>query len=269
MQLDGAGGRHIDTAHVYRNHKAIGLGIKDAIGRGVPRSEIFVTTKIFPSYYGYDSTLDVVPTFLEELGLNELDMVLMHAPKFPLVANECTKLGLTDKDCRQETWKALSKLREDGLVRNLGVSNFNIDLMKEIQELGGRYAPISNNQIQFNAFVPEKQHAIYEYCQTNDVAVTAYYPVGGSFEKEKATKSELIRELSAKYGKSTYQILLRWVVEKGAAVIPGTANPKHMLDNLDVFAWSIDEEDMEKMEKLRSSEEAEKMTYLDPEKMFG
>jgi len=261
------GGRHIDTAHVYRNHRAIGLGIKDAIARGIPRSEIFVVTKIFPPYYGYQSALDIVPTFREELGLDYIDMVLMHAPKMPIARNECVKSGLSDKECRQQTWKALSELREQGVMRNIGVSNFMIHHMQEISDL--ELAPIANNQFQFNAFVPPAQHKIFEYCMENNIAVTAYYPVGGTLEKEKAANSSTIKLLSEKYGKSSYQLLLRWLVQKGAAVIPGTGNPKHMKDNLDVFSWSLADEDMLIMEGLRSTEEAKKFTYIDLEWLFS
>ncbi|KAL7553498.1 hypothetical protein ACHAWF_018036 [Thalassiosira exigua] len=260
------GGRHVDTAHVYRNHRAIGLGIKDAMDRGVPRSEIFLVTKIFPPYYGYETALETVPRFLEELGLDYVDLVLMHAPKMPIARNQCHKDGLSDARCRQETWRALSELRERGATRNVGVSNFGISQMKELQ--GMDLAPIANNQIQFNAFVPEKQHDIFFYCVVNGIAVTAYYPVGGALDKAKIAASSTIRDVSEKYGKSTYQLLLRWAVQKGAAVIPGTGNPEHMKDNLDVFSWSIGEEDMEALERLRRSDEAGKMT-LDPEKMFG
>ena len=97
----------------------------------------------------------------------------------------------------------------------------------------------------------------------NDISVTAYYPVGGVLDKEKANNSTLIAELSSKYGKSTYQILLRNVVKKGAAVIPGTGNPSHMKDNLDVYSWSLSDEDMDRMIVLRNSEEAKKMIYFD------
>lgn len=254
------GGRHIDTAHVYRNHKAIGLGIKDAIERGIPRSEIFLVTKLFPPYYGYQSTLDLVPTFLDELEVDYIDLVLMHAPKMPLALNDCG--SLSDKECRQVTWKALSELKEKGIMRNIGVSNVNISQLEEIKEVKGG-APIANLQMQYNAFVPPKQHETFDFCMENDISVTAYTPVGGVVDKSKANNSSLIADLSSKYGKSTYQILLRWVVQKGAAVIPGTGNPSHMKDNLDVYSWSLSDEDMERMIELRSSEEAKKMMYFD------
>lgn len=184
----------------------------------------------------------------------------MHAPKMPLALNDCG--SLSDKECRQVTWKALSELKEKGIMRNIGVSNFNISQLEEIKEVKGG-APIANLQMQYNAFVPPKQHETFDFCMENDISVTAYTPVGGVVDKSKANNSSLIADLSSKYGKSTYQILLRWVVQKGAAVIPGTGNPSHMKDNLDVYSWSLSDEDMERMIELRSSEEAKKMMYFD------
>lgn len=122
------GGRHIDTAHVYLNHKAIGRGIKEAIRRGIPREEIFVTTKIFPGHYGRNFTMDIVPTFLDELGLDYVDLILMHAPaRIPgleYMSQDCRQRSLSRYDCITETYQTLSELRERRLVRNIGVSNF-------------------------------------------------------------------------------------------------------------------------------------------------
>ena len=185
---------------------------------------------------------------------------LRHAPKMPLALNDCG--SVSDKECRQVTWKALSELKDKGVMRNIGVSNFDIKLLKEIEEVEGG-ADIANLQMQYNAFVPTKQHEVFDYSMSKGISVTAYYPVGGVLDKEKANNSSTIAQLSAKYGKSTYQILLRWVVQKGAAVIPGTGNPTHMKDNLDVYSWSLSEEDMEMMKKLRRSKEAQTMIYVD------
>ncbi|CAE8592816.1 unnamed protein product [Polarella glacialis] len=120
------GGRHIDDADVYWNHGPVGEAIHEGVARGVPRSEIFVTTKLFPRFYGQNATVTAVHRFLKELGLDYLDLVLMHAPAHPLGAyGEC--VGKSYKECRQETWQALSSLRAQGLIREIGVSHFNAD----------------------------------------------------------------------------------------------------------------------------------------------
>lgn len=257
------GGRHIDGAHLYLNHRAIGLGIKDAVNRGVPREEIFFTTKIWGSYFGYNSTLEIVPKFLEETGLEYIDLVLMHAPGVPVARSECTRAGLSGKECRQETWKALSELRDRGIMRNVGVSNFKVDQMMEIQELN--LAPIACNQFQWNAFVPEKQQQIFDYCVETNIAVTGYYSLGGSLERAQASTVDMLQELALKYDVSVSKLMLRWSIQKGAAVIPGTGNPKHMKENLEVFLFEISSADMEAIDGLRNSEMAAKLTYFDPD----
>mmetsp|Transcript_30585 Transcript_30585/g.61976 ORF Transcript_30585/g.61976 Transcript_30585/m.61976 type:complete len:392 (-) Transcript_30585:57-1232(-) len=259
------GGRHIDGAHLYLNHKAIGLGIRDAISRGVPREEVFLTTKIFPSHYGYNKVLETVPTYLEELGLDYIDMVLMHAPKMPLIRNDCTKAGLSDTECRQETWRALSELREKGVMRNIGVSNFAMGHMKEIEELG--LAPIADHQFQWNTFSPPEIQKTFDYCRQKNITVTAYYSLGGSLQHAQAATVDTLEQLAAKYDKSVAQLMLRWSMQKGAVVIPGTGNPDHMKENLEVYAFQISPLDMEAIDELKNTEAASKFSVIDPEKM--
>lgn len=247
----------------YLNHRAIGLGIKDAMARGVPREEIFVTTKLFPSFFGYDKAKSTVPKFLEELDLDYVDLVLMHGPGAmpPLIQSSCTRNGTSPSDCRKETWTALSELREQGIMRNVGVSDFAV---KHTEDLAGLGAPIANNQFQFNPMVPDTQHRAYEYCQRNNITVTAYYSLAGTFEKSKTETLELFNRLKAKYGgRSVSQILLRWAIQMKAAVIPGTGNPDHMRENLDVYNFEISPEDMDALNELKHEEEvAKQLSFL-------
>ena len=165
------GGRHIDTAHLYLNHVAIGRGIAEAMKRGVPREEIFVTTKLFPSHFGYNKTLETIPKFLDELNLDYIDLVLMHSTsRFGLPMVGCK--NLSNKQCRQETWKALSKIQQQQTiyyyssspatttVRNIGVSNFATHTLQELMDYesdgeGVYKSPIANNQIQWNPWAPQ------------------------------------------------------------------------------------------------------------------
>lgn len=259
------GGRHIDGAHLYLNHKAIGQGIRDAIARGIRREEIFLTTKIFPSHYGYNSTLATVPNFLEELGLDYIDMILMHAPGMPLVRNDCTKSSLSGKKCRQETWRALSELREQGFMRNIGVSNFVVDHIKEIEEVG--LAPIADNQFQWNVFSPPTIQDTFEYCVNNKIVVTAHSSLGGSLQHAQAETVETLRQIAEKYDKSVSQIMLRWSMQKGAVVIPGTGNPEHMKENLDAYSIKLSKADVSLIDQLKYDETASKFMYVDPATM--
>jgi diketogulonate reductase-like aldo/keto reductase len=261
------GGRHIDGAQVYLNHRATGKGIKEAIRRGVPRSEIFVTTKVWPAFYGYNSTKEVVPTFLEELGLEYLDLVLMHMPvRFPgfnYMSEECNKQGSSKKECRQETFKALSELREQGIVRSVGVSNFATHHLKELLELEN-IAPIANDQIQYNPWAPQEWVDTVDFCHKNGIAITAYNSLGGSLQHHEAHTIEALTDLAEKHHRSVAQIMLRWALQINAVVIPGTGNPKHMRENLDVYSFELSEEDMKAIEALRTDEDMNKFIIMKP-----
>lgn len=252
------GGRHIDGAHLYLNHKAIGKAIKEAIRRGVKRSEIFVTSKIFPSHFGYDKAMDTVENFLPELGLDYIDLVLMHMPSTPL-PSACKREGKDAATCRKETWLALSDLRARGVIKNAGVSNFGVRHLQELENVG---APVANNQIEYNPFVPEYTEETFEYCNKHRITITAYFPLGGEIAgKEKAMRNEILGKLSEKYGKTISQIMLRWAIQKRCAVIPGTGNPTHMEENLEVYSFTLNEEDMKTISDLRQSVKIFHMDY--------
>lgn len=242
------GGRHIDGAHFYLNHAAIGKGIAEAIFRGVAREEIFITTKIFPTHFGYNSAKNSVQGYLKELGLGYIDMILLHWPDTPL-QSPCKKEGKSKSECRRETWRALSELREQGLIKNLGVSNF---ALKHILEFEGFEAPIANNQISFHPFEPDHVMDTVEYCQSNNITITAYSPLGGLMDKDRAHANDFLKELSSKYGKSVSQILLRWAMQRGCAVIPGTGNPEHMKENLSIYEFNLSDEDMKSINHLKN-----------------
>jgi diketogulonate reductase-like aldo/keto reductase len=153
------GGRHIDTAHLYLNHEAIGRGMREAVRRGVPRQEIFLTTKVFPSHFGYDAVRTVLPRYLQQLQVEYIDLVLLHWPnRFGLPISGCR--GLTSVECRRGTWKALSEWQHSGVVRNVGVSNFAVSTLQEMTSYGSDgednyMAPVANNQIQWNPWAPQ------------------------------------------------------------------------------------------------------------------
>ena len=247
------GGRHIDGAMMYLNHEPIGKAIKEAMKRGIPRKEIFITTKIPPQFFGYDSTKKTVPNYLTELGVDYIDLVLMHAPALPLQGNDCDKRKVSKSDCRKETWKALSELKDQGLLRNIGVSNFAVSHLKEFDGLG---APIANNQIQYSPFVDASEQETLKYCAENNISITSYSPLGGLMEQNKAFTYGVLNELADKYRRSVSQIMLRWALQTGTAVIPGTGNPKHMRENLDTYNFELSAEDYEIINQLKHAKDA-------------
>lgn len=255
------GGRHIDTAQLYLNHEAIGKGIKEAIRRGVPREEIFVTTKLSPAYYGRNFTTDIVPTFLDELGLEYVDLILMHSPlRVPglqFMSQDCRQRSLSRYDCIKETYQTLSELRERGIVRNIGISNFPTSVIKHIQELDN-VAPIANNQINFNPWIHESWLETVEYCKQNGITITGYFTLGGNLQQHETNTITVLKDLSKKHGRSVAQIMLRWAIQMGTVIIPGTGNPEHMKENLAVYDFALSDEDMQAIANLRTDEEVKK-----------
>jgi diketogulonate reductase-like aldo/keto reductase len=215
------GYRHIDTADVYENHKLVGKGIKNW-----PREEIFLVSKLFSSDLLPEKVASAVPRFLKELATDYLDLLLIHWP-FPGV-----DLG--------NTLEAMMNCKEKGLVKNIGVSNFvphHLDLFCP------RF-PILANQVELHLYFQRK--ALREACKKHGIAVTAYRPVAkGAFEQD-----DLLQKIGAKYGKSPSQIALRWLVQQDIAAIPKAANREHLKDNINIFDFSLPEEDMRQLETL-------------------
>lgn len=259
------GGRHIDGAHLYLNHAAIGRGIRNAMAKGVPRSEIFLTTKIWPSDFGYDRALSKVPTYLEELGLDYVDMLLMHFPvrMTMTLPSDCKAAGRNISECRQDTWRALSELRASGIARNVGVSNFSRPQLEEILELEG-VAPISNNQISWSPWVPSEWLETVAFCKEQNIAITGYSSLGGSLEHHKAQTVSTLTEIAEGHNRSVAQVMLRWALQTGAAVIPGTGNPNYMEENLSIYGFELTDGEMEAIESLRESDEAKKFIAMKP-----
>lgn len=247
------GGRLIDTAQLYLNHRPIGLAIREAISRGVPRKEIFVTTKVNFKFYDADKIPSLIPTFLEELGLEYLDLVLLHTsrPLFPIFSSTPANSGSTFAENRAAGWKGLAAAHAKGLVKDIGVSNFNKRQLEAIKALN--LAPIANNQFQFNPWAPEHLQEAFEYCKQSNISITAWSSFQGTmFQHTEALTTQLLKDVSSAHGKTVAQVLLRWALQKGAGVIPGTGNPKHMKENLAMYDFELTAEDMKKIDALAS-----------------
>ena len=256
------GGRHIDTADLYQNHQWIGEALQIAIHKWkIPRDEIWVTTKLWPLHYGYNATAEAIPRMLKELQLDYVDLVLMHQPSLILSKfrkSECSTLGLSPKECRLETWKALGLLRQRDLVRHVGVSNFNPRQMQEIRSLDGS-APIANNQFQYNPWMPDHAHETFEYCMQNDISVTAWSSFSGStMQHMQAFSIDLLQEIARVHSVTVAQVLLKWAMQMGAIVIPGSGNPKHIAENIHAYKFNLTDQEMKGISDLRNDESAKK-----------
>ncbi|MFJ7917772.1 MULTISPECIES: aldo/keto reductase [unclassified Lysinibacillus] len=223
------GYRSIDTAQVYRNEESVGRGIRAAIDEGlVTREELFVTSKVWNDGLSYEETLAAYDSSLEKLGLDYLDLYLVHWP------------GIDTNYIN--VYKALEKIYQDGRVRSIGVSNFHVqhleNLLKETSVV-----PVIN-QIEFHPHLTQEE--VRAYCKEKGIQVEAWSPLmNGSLLEE-----SLIQQLASKYGKTPAQIVLRYDVQHGVVTIPKTMTPTRMTENLTVFDFALTEEEMAQLDAL-------------------
>jgi len=228
LQALDAGYRHIDSAQVYRNERAVGQGVAES---SIKREEIFVTSKVEGRNQGYQSALQSVDKSLEKFGFDYIDLFLIHDP-YP------------GKTKRLETYKALLEARDGGKIRSVGVSNYGIRHLKEIAEAG--FEPPAVNQIQLHPFCQQRE--IVDYCQKNGIIVQAYSPLmkaqKGMFDHPAITA------IANKHGKDNAQVLIRWTLQKGWVTLPKTSDPKRIVSNATVYDFELDEKDMDKLDSL-------------------
>jgi diketogulonate reductase-like aldo/keto reductase len=223
----GAGYRSIDCAAIYANEKDVGDAIKQS---GIPRDEIFITTKVWNTAQGYDNTLKAFDVSLEKLGLEHIDLYLLHWPV---------------KGLRLESWKALEKLYEDGKCRAIGVSNFIVKHLEEILENSSITPTV--NQVEFSPYTFDIK--LLDFCRSHKIQLEAYSPLTKSFK----LKDPKLIEVAEKYSKSTAQILLRWAVQKEIIVISKSKNRDRINENANIFDFEITEEDMNLLDSFNES----------------
>jgi len=220
------GYRAIDTAAVYGNERGVGEAIRAS---GIPRHEIRVITKVWNDAQGYDRTLEACHTSLETLGLDYIDLYMIHWPA---------------STRRHDSWRAMHQLYEQGLIKAAGVSNYTIEHLKLKQQLSP-YVP-AVNQIEFHPYIYEQQREVLDYCQQQGILVQAYSPLSRSLHRPPS----IVLELADKYGKTTEQILLRWCIEHGTMPLPRSGNPQHIRSNFEVFDFTLDDEDLEQLDAV-------------------
>lgn len=219
--LEG-GYRLIDTANAYVNEKAVGRAMKKS---GLKREEIFLETKLWPSFYEND---DAVDKTLERLGTDTIDLLLIHQPAGNYVAG----------------YRQMEKAYKEGKVKAIGLSNFNQAQIEEI--LGLCQVKPAVLQTEVHPYFQEQE--LKSFLSKEGMVIQAWYPLGHG---DKALLEEpLFTKLGKKYGKTNAQIILRWHIQDGNIVIPGSKNPAHIKDNFDLFDFSFTEEEMEKIAAL-------------------
>lgn len=221
------GYRSIDTAAVYKNEEGVGAAIKAV---DLPREELFVTSKVWNDDQGYESTLNAFEVSLKKLGLDYLDLYLIHWPV---------------KGKYKDTWKALEKLYKEGKVRAIGVSNFQIHHLQDLMA-DSEVKPMVN-QVEFHPYLTQKE--LLSFCKKEGIQLEAWSPL----MQGEVVNVPLLKELAEKYGKTPAQITLRWDLQNGVVTIPKSVKAHRIKENADVFDFELSQEDMERIDALNKN----------------
>jgi 2,5-diketo-D-gluconate reductase A len=233
------GYRHLDTAAFYANEAEVGRAVRDA---PVPREELFVTSKVWKDDNGFDTTLRAFDASIGRFGFETLDLYLIHWP-------------VPSTDRYVDTWRALVRLQEEGRVRSIGVANFHPHHVERlIAETG--VSPVVN-QVELHPWLP--QAAVREFDAARGIRTEAWSPLA----RGRVLGTPLLDDLADKHGRTPAQIVLRWHVELGNIVIPKASSPQRLRENLDVFDFALDDEDLAALATLESGERTGRDPDLD------
>ncbi|MBA4493030.1 aldo/keto reductase [Paenactinomyces guangxiensis] len=222
-----AGYRSIDTAAVYGNEIGVGKAIQES---DVPREELFITTKLWNGSQGYESALAAFEESRKKLGLEYVDLYLIHWPV---------------KGKYKESWKALEKLYKEGWVRAIGVSNFQVHHLQDVME-DSEITPMVN-QVEFHPYLTQKE--LLRFCKVNKIQMEAWSPL----MQGEVVKEPTVLELAEKYNKTPAQIVLRWDLQHEVVTIPKSVKEHRIIENANIFDFELSAEDMEKLDSLNKN----------------
>ena len=233
MALLASGGGLIDTAYMYGNEEAVGEGVRSGMKEyGIPREEIFVITKIYPSQFSDPkAAIDIA---LEKLDIGYIDMMLLHHP------------GTNDV----KAYQAMEKYVEQGKIRSLGLSNWYIAELTEFLPQVTITPALVQNEI--HPYYQEQN--VVPFIQEKGIVVQCWYPLGGRGHTAELLGDETIKAIAEVHGVSSAQVILRWDLQRGIVVIPGSSNPEHIKENLDLFEFELTDDEMERISQLDRNE---------------
>lgn len=225
------GYRSIDTAAIYGNETSVGQAIHEGIQEAnISREDLFVTSKVWNADLGYEATLAAFETSLNKLGLEYLDLYLIHWPV---------------KGKYKEAWRALEKLYKDGRVKAIGVSNFQIHHLEDL--MGEAEVKPMINQVEFHPYLTQKE--LITFCRTHDIQMEAWSPL----MQGQLLDNPVLQELADKHGKTVAQVILRWDLQHGVVTIPKSTKEHRIVENASVFDFELTQEEMDRIDALNQN----------------
>ena len=234
------GYRHIDTAHAYQNERGVGQAVKAS---GIPREEIWITSKLWPSEYGEGKTMEGINKMLTRLGTDYIDLLLLHQQFGDYLG----------------AWHDMEKAVEQGKIRSIGLSNFESERLEEVLSV----ASIKPSVLQVECHPYYQQNALKARISSYGTKIECWYPLGHA--DTGLLNESLFTRLARKYGKSNAQIILRWHIQEGNIIFPKTTNLQHMKDNFDIFDFALTDDEMAEIHKMDKNQRFFTMTLAEQE----
>lgn len=242
-----AGYRHIDTAHAYNDEAGVGRAVKKS---GIPREEIWITSKIWPTEYGEGKTLKAIDEMLERMQLDYIDLLYVHQPVGDFVG----------------AWKDMEKAVAMGKVRALGISNF--DASGEVFSKIMKESRVKPAVLQIECHPYAQRLAMREKVEPYGIHITCWFPLGGAMSKGALFKDPVIRQIAEAHGKTPAQVILRWHMQEGFSAIPGASNPDYIKENIEIFDFELTDGEMAQMRSLNKEERFFNMSLEEKERAY-
>ena len=236
--------RHIDTAHAYQNERSVGRAVKES---GIPRNEIWITTKLWPSEYGEGKTSQAIDKMLKRLDTDYIDLLLLHQQFGDYIG----------------AYKDMQKAVKDGRVKSIGLSNFESERLEEVLAM----AEIPPSVLQVECHLYYQQNELKKRVEKYGTVIESWYPIGHG--DKNLINEPLFTKLGQKYGKTNVQIILRWHIQEGTIVFPRSTNPVHIKENFEIFDFELTQDEMNEIRKLDSGKRFFNMTLEQQEQMLG
>lgn len=241
-----AGYRHFDTAHAYNDEAGVGRAVKES---GIPRKEIWITSKLWPSVYGEGKTMEAIDKMLKRMQLDYIDLLYVHQPVGDFIG----------------AWKDMEKAVAMGKVRALGISNF--DANDEVFNKIMSESRVKPAVLQIECHPYAQRLAIREKVKLYGIQVECWFPLGGAMSNGALFKDPTIIAIAEAYGKTPAQVILRWHIQEGFSVIPGASNPDYIKENIQIFDFTLSDEEMAQMRSLNKEKRFFNATYEQVEEM--